>query len=103
VVALSPGTQILSIYLWLYSPCGPWPLFQFLNPYIVGRTPWTGDHPVTRQLHTEQRKHRINAHTDIRASSGIRIHDSSVRAVKTVHALDRAAAVIGKASPSTSN
>jgi hypothetical protein len=19
------------IYLWLYSPCGPWPLFQFLN------------------------------------------------------------------------
>jgi hypothetical protein len=23
----------LSIYLWLYIPCGPWPLFQFLNPY----------------------------------------------------------------------
>jgi hypothetical protein len=25
-----PSTNIFS--LWLYSPCGPWPLFQFLNP-----------------------------------------------------------------------
>jgi hypothetical protein len=25
-------SQILSLYLWLHSPCGPWPLFQFLNP-----------------------------------------------------------------------
>jgi hypothetical protein len=32
-----------------------------------------------RYLHTEQHKHRINAHTDIHASSGIRTHDSSVR------------------------
>jgi hypothetical protein len=31
-----------SIYLWLYSPCGPWPIFQFLNPYTIGKTPWTG-------------------------------------------------------------
>jgi hypothetical protein len=33
----------MEFYLWLYSPCGPWPLFQFLNPCTVGRTPWTGD------------------------------------------------------------
>jgi hypothetical protein len=32
--------------LWLYSPCGPWPIIQFLNPYTVGRTPWTGDQPL---------------------------------------------------------
>jgi hypothetical protein len=32
--------------------------FQFLNLYTVGRTPWTGDQPVVRQLPT----HRINAH-----------------------------------------
>jgi hypothetical protein len=25
-------------YLWLYSPCGPLPPFQILNPYTVGRT-----------------------------------------------------------------
>jgi hypothetical protein len=34
-----------SIQLWLYSPRGPWPLFQFLNLYTVGRAPWAGDHP----------------------------------------------------------
>jgi hypothetical protein len=34
-----------------------------------------------RYLHTEQHKHRINAHnTDIHASSGIQTHDSSIRA-----------------------
>jgi hypothetical protein len=30
-------------------------------------------------LHTGQQRHRINAHTDIHASSGIRTHDPSVR------------------------
>jgi hypothetical protein len=52
------------IYLWLYSPCGRWPLFQFLNLYIVGRSPWTGDQPVARPLptHTAKKKtHRIYA------------------------------------------
>jgi hypothetical protein len=24
----------LSICVWFYNPCGPWPLFQFLNQYI---------------------------------------------------------------------
>jgi hypothetical protein len=33
--------------------------------------------------------------TGIQASSGIRAHDLSVERAKTVHALDRAAAVIG--------
>jgi hypothetical protein len=33
-----------------------------------------------RYLHTEQHKHRINAHTDIHAFSGIGTHDPSVRA-----------------------
>jgi hypothetical protein len=33
-----------------------------------------------RYLHTQQHKHRINAHTDIYALSGIRTHDPSVRA-----------------------
>jgi hypothetical protein len=61
-----------SIYLWLHSPCGPRSLFQFLNLYTVGRTPWTGDQPVA--THTEK------SHSDIHASSGIRTHDPSVRA-----------------------
>jgi hypothetical protein len=29
-------------YLWLYSPCRPWPLFQFLSLYTVSRPSWTG-------------------------------------------------------------
>jgi hypothetical protein len=41
-----------SIHLSLYSPCEPWPLFQFLNLYTVGRTPWTSDQPVIRPLPT---------------------------------------------------
>jgi hypothetical protein len=41
-----------------------------------------GDQPVTRPLpaHTGQQTNRINAHTDIHALSGIRIHDPRVQA-----------------------
>jgi hypothetical protein len=47
-------------------------------------------------LHTEQHKHKINAHnTDIHALSGIRTHDlCSFGRAKTVDALDRAVTVI---------
>jgi hypothetical protein len=41
-----------SIHPSLYSPCGPWPLFQFLNLYTVGKTSWTGDQPVASPLPT---------------------------------------------------
>jgi hypothetical protein len=51
-------------FLWLYSPCGPWPLFQFRNPHtqsvgLFGRgiSPSQG-----RYLPTEQHKSRINVH-----------------------------------------
>jgi hypothetical protein len=46
----------LSIYLsmalqslWTLAP-----LFQFLNLYTVGRTPWTGDQPIARPLPTHK-------------------------------------------------
>jgi hypothetical protein len=41
-----------SMYLWLYTSCGPWPLFQYLNLYTVGGTPWTGNQPVAKPLPT---------------------------------------------------
>jgi hypothetical protein len=58
----------LSIYLYiclsvsLKTFVGPWSLSSFLIFYSAGRTPWTGDQPVTRPLpaNTGQRKHRIN-------------------------------------------
>jgi hypothetical protein len=43
-----------SICLWLYSPCGPWTLFQFLNLYTVGTIPCTGDQPIARPLPTHR-------------------------------------------------
>jgi hypothetical protein len=72
----------LSIYLWLYGPCGPWPLFQLLNLYTVGRTPWTGDQPVARPLHTRRTTQTQNkrTQTDIHVSRGIRTQDRNVRA-----------------------
>jgi hypothetical protein len=48
-----------------------------------------------RYLPTGQYKHRINAHTDIHALSGIRTHDPASERAKTVHAVD-CAAVIGR-------
>jgi hypothetical protein len=44
----------LCVCLWLYNPCALWPLFQFLNLYTVGRTPRTGDQPVTKPLPTRR-------------------------------------------------
>jgi hypothetical protein len=32
----------------------PWPLFQFINLYTVGRTLWTRDQPVARPLSTHR-------------------------------------------------
>jgi hypothetical protein len=34
--------QIFSLSLWLYTPFGHWPLFQFLNLHTVDRTPLDG-------------------------------------------------------------
>jgi hypothetical protein len=39
---------------------GPWLLFQFLNLYTVGRTPWTGDQPVARPLPTQNKRTHIS-------------------------------------------
>jgi hypothetical protein len=40
----------------LQPSVGPWPLFQFLNLYTVGRTPWTVDEPVARTTQTENKR-----------------------------------------------
>jgi hypothetical protein len=57
--------------------------FQFPDLFTIGRTPSTSDQPVARALP----KHRANTNTEkhiyipnIRALSGIRTHDHSVRA-----------------------
>jgi hypothetical protein len=60
---------------------GPWPFRRFPNLFnTVGRTPWWVISPSQgRYLHTGQHKYKINAHTNIHASSGFRIHNPSIR------------------------
>jgi hypothetical protein len=53
---------------------GPWPLFQFLD--LLHSQQDSSDGGSARR--TGQHNHRINAHTDIHASCGIRTHDPSV-------------------------
>jgi hypothetical protein len=43
-----------SMHLWLYSPCGPWPLYQFLSPRSVGVLGRVISSSEGRYLHTEQ-------------------------------------------------
>jgi hypothetical protein len=61
---------------------GPWLFLQFRNLffYTDGRAPWMSDQSVARPLPTHRTTHRINAHIDIHALSGIGTHDPSVRA-----------------------
>jgi hypothetical protein len=71
------------IHQCLYSPFfGPWPLLQFRDLFtqtvgLLGRVigPSQGLY-----LYTGQNKHRINAHTNIHASSRIRTFDTRVGA-----------------------
>jgi hypothetical protein len=69
---------------------------QFLHPKTVGRTPWTVDQPVARALLTQDNTNTINAD---RQTSMPRVEFEPTIPVferaKTVHALDRAATVIG--------
>jgi hypothetical protein len=79
------------------QPFGTWPLFQFLNPYEDGRTPWTGDQSVARQLPTHRTTQTQNICTQ---TSMLRVGLEPTFPVferaKTVHALDRVATVIGR-------
>jgi hypothetical protein len=84
------------VYLWLYSSCGPWPPFQFLNLYTIGRTPWTGDQPVTRPLPTHRTTHTQNKRKQTSMPQvGFEPTIPVFERAKTVHALGCAATVIG--------
>jgi hypothetical protein len=76
---------------------GPWPVFyRFLVIKTVGKTPCAGDQPFVRSLPTHRTTQTEQTETDIRASSRIRNHDSSIRAGEDIRTLDRVAIVMGK-------
>jgi hypothetical protein len=94
----------LSISLWFYNPCGPWPLFQFFNLYTVGRTPWTGDQPVAMLLYTHRTTQIQNKRTQTSIPwVGFEPTIQVFEWTKTVHALVRAAIVIDKINTSVTN
>jgi hypothetical protein len=77
---------------------GPWPLFlfRFVILYTVGRTPWTGDQPIARPLPTNRTTQTQNKRTQTSMPRvGYEPTIPMFERMKTVHALDCAAALIG--------
>jgi hypothetical protein len=53
-IPIFPLSTQPSLYLWLYSPCEPWPLFSFLiYTQSVGLLVWGISSSQGRYLHTE--------------------------------------------------
>jgi hypothetical protein len=58
------------LLLWLYGPLlGIGHFFSFLTLYTVSRTPWMGDQPVARPLHTHRATQTQNKLTHYRHPS----------------------------------
>jgi hypothetical protein len=96
MISYIPYCLSLFLSLWLYSPLNLCRFFSFLTLYTVGRTPWTGDQAVARTLPTHITTQTHNKCTQI---SMPRVKFKPTTPVfeweKMVHALDRAATVIG--------
>jgi hypothetical protein len=107
-----PTIFFLSVYKYSghckqFSPClylsmspqpflGPWTISRFLIFYTVSRTPWTGDQPVTRPLPTHRTIQTQNKRPQTSMHQvGFELTIPAFERAKTVHALDRAATVIG--------
>jgi hypothetical protein len=81
--------------LWFYSPWDLGRFFGFSILYTAGRTPWNGDQSVERPLPTHKTTRTRNKRTQIsmarvRFESTIPVFERA----KTVHGIDRSAAVI---------
>jgi hypothetical protein len=69
----------------------PWPLFQFLNLYTIGRAPWIGDRPVARPLPRHRTTQTQTSMPRVGFEPKILVYERA----KTIHALARTATVIG--------
>jgi hypothetical protein len=88
---------VASIYLWLYSPLlNLGRFFSFLIFYTEGRTPWTEDQPIAKPLPTHRTAQTQNKRTQKSMPQvGFEPTIPVFERAKTVHALGRAATVIG--------
>jgi hypothetical protein len=70
---------------------------RFLILYTVGRTPWTGDQPIARSLPAHTTAQTQNKCTQtFMPWVGFEPTITVLERAKTVHAVDRAATVIGR-------
>jgi hypothetical protein len=75
---------------------GPWPLFSVTILYRVGRTPWTGDQPVARQLPAHKTTQTQNTRTQTSMPRVVFEPTNTVfERAKNLHALYRVATVMG--------
>jgi hypothetical protein len=71
-------------------------VFSFLILYTVGRTPWTSDQPVARPLPRQKTTQTQNKRTQTSMPPvGFELTITVFERAKTVHALDRAATLVG--------
>jgi hypothetical protein len=78
-----------SVYLWLYSACGPWPLFQSVGHLGRGIIP-----SQVRYLHRKAQKQNKSIQTSVPRVE-LKPMIPAIERAKTVHVLDHAATVIG--------
>jgi hypothetical protein len=75
---------------------GLWPLFSLVIIYTDGRTPWTVDQPVPRPLATHRTPQTQNKHIPTFIPPvEFEPTTPAFERVKTAHAVERAATVIG--------
>jgi hypothetical protein len=80
----------------LQSFVEPWPLFQFLNLYTDGRTPWRKNQPVARPRPAHRTAQTSNKYIQTSMPQvGFEPTIPVFELAKTVHALDGAATVSG--------
>jgi hypothetical protein len=71
-------------------------IFQFLNTIYSLSTPWTGNQAVARPLPTHTTTQTQNKHTQTSMPRvRFELMTPALERMKTVHALDRAATVMG--------
>jgi hypothetical protein len=89
----------LSVYLSIYGSAALVDigrLFRFLILSTVGRTPWTGAQPIARPLPIHRTTQTQKKRTQISIPRvGFELTIPVLEQAKAVHALDRAATVIG--------
>jgi hypothetical protein len=91
-----PLVLYISLSVALQPFVGPWPLFSFLILYTVGRTPWSEDQPIERPLPINRTTQTQNKCTQTSMPLvGFEPATPVFERAKVVHALDRAATVIG--------